>query len=194
MAESGIPLSDRQRLRHLVRSTNQRAPLIAMAIDRGWRFGAEIGVLRGKTLFSMLEASPTLTMYAVDQWAQLPLRADENAETYADFDMDLLANEVRARAERDFPSRCVILRGESVRMAQKVRDDSLDFVFIDGDHTERGTERDIKAWAPKVRAGGMVLGHDHDWSTVRRVINRLCPGWESLGEMVWAIAREEVRL
>lgn len=187
-------MSDRQRLRHLVRSTNQRAPLIAMASSLNWRRGAEIGVLRGKTLFSLLEAVPTLFMYAVDQWQQMPLREDENAETYADFDMEHLATEVRLRADREFHDRCTILHGESVRMAQKVRDESLDFIFIDGDHTERGIERDINAWAPKVRRDGWVLGHDHDWTTVRRVINRMCPGWEAMGEMVWGLKRTEVRL
>lgn len=194
MALEALPLSDRQRLKHLVRSTDQRTPLIKAAKEHGWVYGAEIGVLRGKTLFSMLEAIPHLRMYGVDQWLQLPLRPEENAETYHDFNMEQLAEDVISRAGREFPDRCKILRGESIRMAQKVRDHSLDFVFIDGDHTEPGVERDIKAWAPKVRAGGWVLGHDNDWNTVRRVINRLCPGWTNLGEAVWGIERAGVRV
>jgi hypothetical protein len=79
-------------------------------------------------------------------------------------------------------------------MACSVRPFSLDFVFIDGDHTEAGVERDIRAWVPIIRPGGWLLGHDHHWATVRRVIDRLCPGWTDEGEAVWSIPVGEVRL
>jgi hypothetical protein len=59
---------------------------------------------------------------------------------------------------------------------------------------EHEVERDIRAWAPKVRSGGLVLGHDCHWITVKRVIDRLCPGWRDEGEAVWSIPVGEVCL
>jgi len=193
MGETGIPLDDRERLAQLSRTTRPRNVLIEMVRRQGWKRGAEIGVMSGATLFRVLDACPDLMMYGVDQWRKLPLRADECAETYAHRDMERLAAQAGARAQ-GYPGRCIILRGDSVAMADHVENESLDFVFIDGDHTEWGCARDIRAWAPKVRRGGRVLGHDHDWPTVRRVIDRLCPNWANCGEAVWAIGRDGVQL
>jgi len=186
-------MSDRVRLAHLVKSTQQHLSLVPLILSRGWTRGAEIGVLRGKTLFYLLDHVPGLHMVAVDQWEQLPLRPDENAETYIDFDMEYLRGEVARKAAR-YGGRCRVLCGGSVSMADYVDDDSLDFVFVDGDHTAAGVAGDIRAWAPKVKRGGAVLGHDNDWSTVRRVIDELCPGWVDYGNSVWGIPREGVKL
>jgi len=37
----------------------------------------------------------------------------------------------------------------------------LDFVYIDADHSYKSVKEDINAWAPKVREGGIVAGHDY---------------------------------
>jgi hypothetical protein len=39
---------------------------------------------------------------------------------------------------------------------------SVDLVFIDGDHSYSAVKRDIAAWLPKVRPGGILCGHDCD--------------------------------
>ena len=41
-------------------------------------------------------------------------------------------------------------------------DGELDFVFIDGEHSYEAAKADIKAWWPKVRSGGLFVGHDYD--------------------------------
>jgi len=58
--------------------------------------------------------------------------------------------------------RRTILRKDSVEAAGDVEDGSLDFVFIDADHSYEGALADIRAWVPKVREGGIVCGHDFD--------------------------------
>lgn len=49
----------------------------------------------------------------------------------------------------------------SVEAAKKYNDNSLDFVFIDGDHSYQGCSQDISAWWPKVKPGGILAGHDY---------------------------------
>jgi cephalosporin hydroxylase len=39
-------------------------------------------------------------------------------------------------------------------------DRSVDFLFIDGDHTYEGVKRDYELWSPLVRSGGIVAFHD----------------------------------
>lgn len=181
-------MSDRQRLAPLIKSTNQRAVIIDLVKEHGWKKGAEIGVLRGKTLFSVLDACPGLSMIGVDQWKKLPLRDVDCAETYEQFDMRKLELDVCRRAAT-YRGRCLIFKGDTVEQAKRVQNRSLDFVFLDADHTEEGIRRDIEAWAPKVKKGGMVLGHDLHWPTVRMVIDEIFPGWSDFGEAVWGIEK-----
>ena len=42
-----------------------------------------------------------------------------------------------------------------------IMDESLDFVFIDGDHAFDSVMVDIILWAKKVTPGGIVAGHDY---------------------------------
>lgn len=37
---------------------------------------------------------------------------------------------------------------------------SIDFLFIDGDHSYRGIRRDFDLWSPHVRPGGVIAFHD----------------------------------
>lgn len=184
MGAGGMAMTDRERLAPLIKSTNQRAVIIELVRRHGWKTGAEIGVLRGKTLFSVLDACPGLSMIGVDQWKHIPLRDVDCAETYKQFDMRALETEV-CRKAATYRGRCSIFKGDTVEQARRVQNGSLDFVFLDADHTEEGVSRDIAAWSPKVRAGGMVLGHDNHWPTVRAVIDERFPGWKDYGEAVW---------
>ena len=52
-------------------------------------------------------------------------------------------------------------RSSSVDAAKEFADDSADFIFIDATHTHDAVSQDIAAWWPKVRAGGLLAGHDY---------------------------------
>jgi hypothetical protein len=166
--------------------TAQHLVLIDMIRKHGWTRGAEIGVLRGKTLFKLLDSCQNLTMFGIDQWKHLPESDADGAETYQKFDMDELRHSVLERA-KEYRERCTILVGDSVEQADFVADGSLDFVFIDAAHVEDRVRADIAAWAPKVRVGGFITGHDHQWGSVRRALDDLIPGWTEHEEQVWSI-------
>ena len=47
--------------------------------------------------------------------------------------------------------------------ACRFEDKSLDFVYIDANHSYSYVKEDILAWLPKVKKGGIIGGHDLDW-------------------------------
>jgi methyltransferase family protein len=55
----------------------------------------------------------------------------------------------------------------SIAAATLFANGTLDFVFIDADHTAPAVQADIAAWLPKIKGGGVLAGHD--WNTYASV-------------------------
>lgn len=53
-----------------------------------------------------------------------------------------------------------MMRLQSVVAARCFPLQSLDFVFIDGDHSAEAVSADIAAWTPNIKPGGILAGHD----------------------------------
>lgn len=127
----------------------------------------EIGVAEGNFSEDMLRwiipgrnpALPTLTrLYMVDRWRETPAQKGDAAMPQSWHDKNL--HQVRERT-KGFGKRAVMLRGDSVAMADEVEDESLTLVYVDGDHSYDGVFRDIRAWAPKLKKGGYMAFHDY---------------------------------
>jgi predicted O-methyltransferase YrrM len=96
----------------------------------------------------------------------------------------------RAKAESsEYTDRCVVLHGQSADMAWDVDDETLDFVFIDADHSEDAVRADIAAWTPKVKSGGMVLGHDINWPSVRTAVLEAFGDYAAYANNVWGTVK-----
>lgn len=169
-------------------ATRHGSYLAGLVRVSGWRRGAEIGLLKGKTFGILLDQCVGLELLiGVDQWRQLDPSSAPGAEHYRAHDMAVCEAACREIAARH-PGRARILKGDSAVMAAAVADASLDFVFIDGGHTEAQVRADIAAWAPKVRPSGRVLGHDWNWPSVKAALDDLLPDWQGHPEAVWSAA------
>lgn len=73
-----------------------------------------------------------------------------------------------------------VVRAMSSDAAREFEGGSLDFVFLDADHSEAGVRADILAWLPKVRPGGLLAGDDYCHPDVgdgvRLAVDALLPG------------------
>lgn len=154
----------------------------------GFTQGAEIGVAYGKNLFNILDACPRLHMLAVDMWRPVDNVSDAGPKGlygYPKMPHELNEAAVRAGAGR-FGERLTILKMESTEAAAQVADESLDFVFIDACHAREEAQRDIEAWRPKVREGGMIMGHDIHYPTVHDAVMGALSVYVSLPDNCWA--------
>jgi hypothetical protein len=115
--------------------------------------GAELGAHAGKFTEQLLLAFPRLTMYAIDSWCIRPM--------YETYDFPTVRSQFDKRTRR-FGDRVRVLHMETVAAADHVQ--PLDFVFIDADHSYEAVAADIDAWLPKIRAGGLISGHDYGHS------------------------------
>jgi len=61
--------------------------------------------------------------------------------------------------------------------AKHYEDNSLDFIFIDAAHDYESVKKDINAWFPKLKKGGIIAGHDYTWcEDVRKAVNEFFEG------------------
>jgi predicted O-methyltransferase YrrM len=58
----------------------------------------------------------------------------------------------------------------SVKYADQVKEESIDFVYIDGNHQYASVIEDLEVWNKKIKLGGIIAGHDFNWGPVSKAI------------------------
>jgi len=120
--------------------------------------GAEIGVQRGLFSKKLLSGWPGQKLYLIDTWRYLDNYMDiancpdlyTNLQCYAQTFSNVY----------EFGDRVTIIREYSGAASRFFPDQSLDFVYLDADHSYEGVKADIDAWYPKVKPGGVFCGDD----------------------------------
>lgn len=138
-------------------STMTRLDLAKEFADEGYKVGVEVGVERGHYSKVLLVENPKLHLYCVDAWAAY----DGYREHVPQERLDGFYLETDARLNSVAPGRYTLIREYSLKAAQSFEEESLDFVYLDANHTYDDVTADLEAWAPKVRPGGIVSGHDY---------------------------------
>jgi hypothetical protein len=56
-----------------------------------------------------------------------------------------------------------IMKMDSLEAAEIVKDNELDFVYIDANHDYEFVKKDLDVWKNKVKSGGIIGGHDYNY-------------------------------
>jgi len=129
-----------------------------MCEKMGYKTGAEIGVDTAKFSAHMLAKTTMGKYYCVDPWP------DDFGSNHKPGYFDKAGDNRYQEALKNlapFGNRAVICKGMSVDVSKQIEDESIDFCYIDGDHSLFGIMDDIRAWTPKIRHGGIISGHDY---------------------------------
>lgn len=148
----GLNLSQRQQPIEIANTNRETLAQIFGALD--FHGGAEIGVERGVYSEVLCRSNPFLTLHCVDAWQ--PYRGYRDHVDGAK--LERFFEETKQRLAN---YSVVFHRAFSVEAAKEFKDGSLDFVYIDGNHRFEQVVADLAAWAPKVRPGGIIAGHDY---------------------------------
>ena len=94
----------------------------------------------------------------IDAWAYRPGDpVDKNIKSdQTNQDTMKLAESVGAT----YGQRAKIMRSLSTTAAENFEDSYFDWIYIDALHTESALLKDLHAWYPKVRDGGLISGDD----------------------------------
>jgi len=121
------------------------------------KVGAEIGTQQGLYAKYLLENTDLEMLYLIDAWQYIEGYRDIANVQNPQHDKNL---QETIKNVAPFPNRYNIIKKFSVEAAKEFEDLFLDFVYIDADHSYKGTMDDLEAWYSKVKVGGVFAGHD----------------------------------
>jgi len=136
-----------------LRGANRRT-LAFILKDLELNKGVEVGVETGLYSEVLCQVNPNIELYSVDAWTAYKGYRDHVSQ-------DKLDGFMEKTKERLAPYNAEVIKGFSMDVVKQFEDNSLDFVYIDGNHEFQQTVNDICEWTKKVRKGGIVAGHDY---------------------------------
>jgi hypothetical protein len=151
----------------------------------------ELGVWKGRSLFTVAMGLPRDSrLVAVDHFAPITTTlpfVPTRSWVYDHFQVVLTAVK-RLRSDLQIDVRHDDTAGSAAHFA----DGTVDVVFIDADHSGWGLARDVAAWLPKLKADGLLCGHDFSdgFPELQRIVNEMFPDRRIVSETsIWQVDR-----
>lgn len=132
-----------------------RDDLARWARELDFKTVVEIGVAAGVYARVICRENPQAKYWGVDPWRPYSGYKDYNAQS----EFDGLKEKAHKRMKSY--ENCTFLEEYSMFSVNRFSDNSVDFVYLDGNHTDPFITQDLKSWYPKVRPGGFLAGHDY---------------------------------
>ncbi len=124
-----------------------REGFVDLINERKYEIIAEVGVFCGEYTEALLKTNAK-TVYAVDTWANGD--GTFNEQCFQAFLRRTVLNK----------DKLSIIKEDSVTASKGFKDGSLDFVYIDADHSYECVKADLECWWPKIKQGGALSGDD----------------------------------
>lgn len=135
----------------------------------------EIGVWKGSSISYLATKNKKSKIFAVDLFENTYVykkRKKVIQSIYETYNNQLLKTNTR--------NIITDIKDYSWKGATHFDDNSLDFVFIDADHSYESVKKDLEAWYPKMKKGSIFSGHDyapyddHNHPGVKKAVDEFC--------------------
>lgn len=140
------------------RSNHHRDNFFPLLINKlEFKMGVEIGVDKAGFSKHILDKTNISMYYCIDCW--MDDFGSDCKPGYFNEDGNIRFNQAQEML-KDHEGRVALFKSTSMESVDKFEDESIDFCYIDGDHSLFGIFEDVHAWTPKVKIGGIISGHD----------------------------------
>lgn len=146
--------------------------------ELGFTRGVEIGTDEGEYAEVLLKTIPNLNLDCIDPWKAEAYEKGFQPESFEGQEYFDKRYEITCkRLNKYLGQQCTLYKITSMKALNHFEDNSLDFVYIDGNHDFLNVTQDIHYWTKKVRSGGIVSGHDfvrypsRKFNHVQKVVN-----------------------
>ena len=135
----------------------------------------EIGVFKGEFSKYLLDNLEPKELHLIDIFEGQMCSGDKDGNNIIWTEL-ILEYENLKRVYSD-NSKVTIHKGFSEQILEKFPDDYFDMIYVDGDHTYAGVQKDLKICFRKIKNGGILCGHDYSefkFPGVFKAVNEFC--------------------
>lgn len=167
-----------------------RREMICACVPKGGVY-AEIGVFEGEFSTFLLDSLNPSKLYMIDLFMGGGWSGDQDGNNAKGLDLNASFIALNQRYLGD--DRVEIQRGDSKDLLADLPDNTLDMIYIDGDHEYAGCKSDLELAFRKCKSGGWICGHDYEMNMekartkyvfgVKRAVDEFC---ETYGQTVIA--------
>lgn len=129
--------------------------------ENNLKVGCEIGVAFGTQSLHILQNASIDKLYAIDPYKHFSSEVYDDGMNLNQNYFNVLYYIVRNRLNT-FTNKVELIRKTSVEAASDIADFSLDFVYLDANHSYEAVKQDLAAWYNKVKTQGFLIGDDYD--------------------------------
>lgn len=139
------------------------------SLPKDFKIGVEVGTRTGWFAKYIVDHT-NMTLYCVDPWEINPQLGNPE-DSYKMFKF----------LTHSYKDRIIEVKDWSPKAAERFEDNSLDFIYIDAEHTYEAVKLDIPAWWSKLKKGGIMAGHDYsdNWPGVKKAVNEFVSEYNS---------------
>ena len=129
--------------------------------ENNFKICVEVGIGYGFHAKEILDNTNVEKLYLVDPMSYYP--NDQFATDVINFGgFELLVKNIKNHLSLH-EDRYTWFRNKSLEISnQQILDNSIDAIFIDGDHSYNAVSKDLEFWWKKLRKGGWLLGDDYN--------------------------------
>jgi len=124
--------------------------------------GAFLGCSTAFMAVEIINSGKIIKFDVVDTWEGSPDLMNEEVIVKGILYDEFIRNMIPVR---DFINP---IRMTSEEASKLYENNSLEFVYIDGNHEYEAFSLDVRCWFPKVKYGGYIGGHDFNYNSVKR--------------------------
>ena len=156
---------------------------------------AEIGVLNGDFSTEIINLSPYLVeVNLIDLWSGIITSGDQNGNNVLEYDGNILFDHVKNIFKDN--DKVKLYKMLSTEYLSNLKDNYLNSIYIDADHSYEGCLRDLKLAIRKVKKNGWILGHDYDFTDkcnnkynfgVKKAVDEFC---KEYGLNIYALTKD----
>lgn len=141
----------------------------------------EIGSYMGESTLIFSSTGLFTQIFAIDPFSiteelsELIKKEDNKYSSYNNFDMSILVQR-EFKTNTRFFNNIRLLKEYSYNTVDSFVDNSIDFIYIDAEHTYEAVKQDLELYLPKLKDGGIIGGHDYHterWPGVVKAVNEI---------------------
>ena len=155
-------------------SVDKALKFVQFILDKKPELCVEIGVFGGSSLIPQAMAIKNNgigKIYGIDPWsteaALEEMQNEDHKKWWGKLDIENIYQHAKSNiAKYGVEPCCVLIRDKAENVVDQFKDNSVDILHIDGNHSEELAYKDAVNYLPKVKSGGIIFFDDIYWTEV----------------------------